>query len=208
MNTPGDGDGRAGPPALTDYDEEDTDDQQAAGDIPDPAFGTVQDWVTSYFLPVFRRSWGGEFRWCPRWWDHAEAVSRLTALWRAWETFRLEPATGIADWYREHLDHQLPILLGARGPFYQCSDDEHRQPRQGQAADPPPGWWDLLPEDDRGFDPGPALESAWPGATWEPGGAGEPSGADRDSNTKDRPTSHTQPPTADGDPDWPRGTSR
>ena len=48
--------------------------------------------MTGYFLPMFRRPLGGEFRWCPQWWAHPEAVSRLTALWRSWEAFRLEPS--------------------------------------------------------------------------------------------------------------------
>jgi hypothetical protein len=88
-------------------------------------FEVVEDWVDEYFRPMFIRPLGGEFRWCPQWWRHAEAVSRLTALWRAWEVFRLEPATGIADWLRDHLDHQLPILLGPRGPFFQCDQRSH-----------------------------------------------------------------------------------
>jgi hypothetical protein len=95
----------------------------AAPDIPEPVFDCVEDWVSGYFLPLFRRPLGGEYRWCPRWWAHLEAVSRLTALWRSWEAMRLEPATGISDWYGQHLDHHLPILLGARGPFCQCSKD-------------------------------------------------------------------------------------
>ena len=89
-------------------------------DAPEPVFGCVEDWLDGYFWPMFIRPLGGEFRWCPRWWAHPEAVTRLTALWRSWEVFRLEPATGISDWFRDHLDHHLPILLGARGPFFQC----------------------------------------------------------------------------------------
>jgi hypothetical protein len=92
-------------------------------DIPEPVFGTVEDWVDGYFRPMFRRPLGGEYRWCRRWWAHPEAVSRLTALWRSWEVFRLEPASGISDWYRDHLDHHLPILAGPRGPFFQCSPE-------------------------------------------------------------------------------------
>jgi len=92
-------------------------------EIPEPVFETVEDWVDGYFRPRFRRPLGGEFRWCPKWWAHPEAVSRLTALWRSWEACRLEPATGISDWYRDHLDHHLPILLGSRGPFFQCGPD-------------------------------------------------------------------------------------
>ena len=87
----------------------------------EPVFDCVEDWVDAYFRQMIRRPLGGEFRWCPNWWAHLEAVSRLTALWRTWEVFRLEPSSGISDWYRDHLDHHLPILLGARGPFFQCS---------------------------------------------------------------------------------------
>ncbi|MGV0111135.1 DUF4913 domain-containing protein [Arthrobacter sp. CP30] len=32
------------------------------------------------------------------------AVSRLNALWRAWETLRLDPGTGMSDWWRIHAD--------------------------------------------------------------------------------------------------------
>ena len=50
-----------------------------------PVYGSVQEWVTSHFLPMFRRPLGGEFRWCAQWWQHAEAITRLTALWHSWE---------------------------------------------------------------------------------------------------------------------------
>jgi hypothetical protein len=105
----------------------------AVGDAPEPVYTRLEDWVTDHFLPIFRRTLGGEYRWCAQWWQHDEAVSRLTALWHAWEVLRLKPATGIGTWYREHLDHQLPILMGARGPFYQCSEAAHREPREAAA---------------------------------------------------------------------------
>src|SRR5205823_343814 len=84
------------------------------------------EWVTSHFLPMFRRPLGGEYRWCPQWWPHAEAITRLTALWHTWEALRLQPGTGMATWLRDHLDHQLPVLLGRTGPFSMCSEDDHR----------------------------------------------------------------------------------
>jgi hypothetical protein len=109
---------------------------------PEPAYLAVEDWVIDYFLPMFRRTLGGEYRWCAQWWRHGEAISRLTALWHAWEVLRLQPGTGIATWYRDHLDHQLPILKGARGPFYQCTEDAHREPHEAAARPAPEEWWD------------------------------------------------------------------
>ena len=112
---------------------------------PQPVYSSVEEWVTSHFLPMFRRPLGGEYRWCAQWWRHAEAITRLTALWHTWEALRLQPGTGMATWLRDHLDHQLPVLLGRTGPFSMCSEDEHIDPRQATAEQPPPGWWDVTP---------------------------------------------------------------
>jgi hypothetical protein len=116
-------------------------------DLPEPVYLHVQDWVTEHFLPIYRRPLGGEYRWCPQWWRHAEAITRLTALWQSWEAMRLQPGTGTANWLRDHLDHQLPILLGRSGPFAQCSEDEHIAPRIAAAESAPPGWWDSADND-------------------------------------------------------------
>lgn len=110
---------------------------------PRPVYGSVEEWVTGQFLPMFRRPLGGEYRWCREWWQHAEAITRLTALWNSWEALRLEPGTGIAVWLRDHLDHQLTVLLGRAGPFAQCSEDEHIELREARADLAPPGWWDV-----------------------------------------------------------------
>jgi hypothetical protein len=105
-------------------------------------YTSAEEWVTEYFAPMFARSLGGEHRWCPRWWDHAEAISRLEALWRSWETLRLDPALGMAVWFRDHLDHQLPILLGSRGPFARCSQQRHEPPPPLPVqATPAGGYW-------------------------------------------------------------------
>jgi len=116
-----------------------TDTKLSAAALPNPVYTSLADWVTDHFLPLFRRTLGGEYRWCCQWWLHGEAVSRLTSLWHAWEVLRLRPGTGIGAWYREHLDHQLPILMGARGPFYQCSETAHREPREAGALPVPAG---------------------------------------------------------------------
>jgi len=110
---------------------------------PQPVYDSVEAWVTGQFLPMFRRPLGGEYRWCRQWWQHAEAITRLTALWHSWEALRLEPGTGMAIWLRDHLDHQLTVLLGRAGPFAQCSEDEHIQPREARTENAPPGWWEI-----------------------------------------------------------------
>jgi hypothetical protein len=151
-------------PLLPPGDDTAADDPGLTPDAPDPAGGSqppepfytaVEDWVTDYFLPVFRRALGGEYRWCGQWWRHDEAISRLTALWHAWEVLRLQPGTGIAAWYRDHLDHQLPILMGARGPFSQCTQAAHRQPREAAAIPAPGDWWDTTGDLTGAEQPGP-----------------------------------------------------
>jgi hypothetical protein len=110
---------------------------------PRPLYDSVEDWVTGLFLPIFRRPLGGEYRWCREWWQHAEAITRLTALWHSWEALRLQPGTGMASWLRDHLDHHIPALMGRSGPFAQCSEDQHIDPRQAKTAYAPPGWWEV-----------------------------------------------------------------
>jgi Domain of unknown function (DUF4913) len=128
---------------------------------PGPLYDSVQEWVNEHFLPMYRRPIGGEYRWCSQWWRHAEAITRLTALWQSWEAMRLQPGTGTANWLLTHLDHQLPVLLGRSGPFAQCSPGEHVEPRPATAEPPPPGWWDDDAED---VDD----DGAWPVALAEP----------------------------------------
>lgn len=132
------------PPAATNADAQATTeaDAQAGGEAkPAPFYSRVEDFVDGHFVPLISRPLGGEFRWCAQWWRHAEAISRLTAVWHAWEALRLQTGTGIGIWYRDHLDHQLPMLLGARGPFFQCSPEEHIEPGRLRTEPAPPGWW-------------------------------------------------------------------
>lgn len=139
-----------------------------AGDAPEPMYLELAEWVTDHFVPVFRRTLGGEYRWCAEWWRHDEAVSRLKALWHAWEVLRLQPGTGIGTWYREHLDHQLPILMGARGPFYQCSETAHREPREAAALSVPADRHDPSVSGEYG-----AMPSGAPAALEQGGGASD-----------------------------------
>jgi hypothetical protein len=151
-------------------------------DEPEPVYDTVQDWVSWHFLPMYRRPLGGEYRWCPQWWRHAEAITRLTALWQSWEAMRLQPGTGISTWLRDHLDHQLPVLLGRSGPFAQCSEYEHIDPRIAAADLAPSRWWDTGDDETDGAPPQPP-----PGHSPETGQIPRSSVTPQDSATGEQP---------------------
>lgn len=87
-----------------------------------PVHTSLAAFVTDYLQPLFTRpTLGGRWLWCPGWWEHGEAVNRLTALWHSWEALRGQGGAALGIWYRDHLDHQLPILMGADGPFRDCA---------------------------------------------------------------------------------------
>lgn len=91
----------------------------------EPVFDTLQDWVDQYYIPVFTRPIGGTIRWCDQWNEHPEATLRLEALWRSWETLRLDPNLGIAVWLTSYADHLMATLLAAHGPFARCAPQRH-----------------------------------------------------------------------------------
>ena len=90
---------------------------------PKPEFDSVYDFVEQHLVFLYeRRVRGSEDRaWCPQWWTHPEAVSRLEALWRAWEALRTDPALGMSMWWRDHADPHMSTLLDPAGPFWACS---------------------------------------------------------------------------------------
>lgn len=123
---------------------------EAAHD-PEPAppalyYGSVDEFVREIIVPVFGRNVGEEgradMRWSGRWWESAEAIMRLEALWRSWEHLRLDPATGMSVWLRDHLDHHLGVLMSPAGPFA-ASEETSRAGEPLPYTAPPP---DLFPD--------------------------------------------------------------
>ena len=102
-----------------------------------PFYGSLLEFVTEGFAPVYCRSTSPTTRWCASWWDHAEAIYRLEALWRSWELYRLEPRLGIASWLRDYLDPQLNVLISPAGPFAQCTEDRHSPGKPLRTNQPP-----------------------------------------------------------------------
>lgn len=81
-------------------------------------YGSVDEFVREHLRHVYKRKIDGRHRvWAARWWEHDEAVIRLEALWRAWEHLRLDGATGMSVWWRDHADHHMAVLMSPDGPF-------------------------------------------------------------------------------------------
>ncbi|WP_311380826.1 DUF4913 domain-containing protein [Arthrobacter sp. ISL-28] len=98
--------------------------------IPEPElfYPDLASFVQDQLAPTSSRNMNGtSTTWCPTWWRHAEAISRLEALWRAWEFLRLDPSTGMSVWWRDHADHHMGVLLSADGHFTgRSSKDGHK----------------------------------------------------------------------------------
>ncbi|MFI6043510.1 DUF4913 domain-containing protein [Nocardia sp. NPDC051321] len=86
-------------------------------------YASVVEFVENYLSLVYRRQVTdlSDTVWCPEWFQHAEAVARLDAMWRAWEHFRLNGATGLSVWFLDHADPHMAKLFDPKGPFKYCS---------------------------------------------------------------------------------------
>lgn len=100
---------------------EDADDAPAEEEQEQPPelyYGSTDEFLREYLRHVYRRRIDGSNRaWAARWWEHGEAMIRLEALWRSWEHLRLDPATGMSVWWRDHADHHMGVLMDPQGPF-------------------------------------------------------------------------------------------
>ena len=128
---------------FTPADDEPNQAASAPQGSPQPVYDNVEAWTNGYFVQVYSRVTGGQWRWCAQWWRHAEAIIRLEALWRTWETMRLDPDTGMATWLRDYLDPQLTALLSPTGPFASCSADRHTEPKPLPTLLADDGWWNV-----------------------------------------------------------------
>jgi hypothetical protein len=87
----------------------------------------VSDYLVHHFArPVQASAYDKEFTWCSSWWAHTEAVSRLNALWRAWEALRLDETLGLADWWNNYADPTMRVLFASKGPFQGCTAEAHK----------------------------------------------------------------------------------
>lgn len=92
------------------------------------AMENLQLWVNGLLLPVYGREVSSSAPWCPRWWEHIEAVAQLYGLWMAWQnlTGPHSPMSGPSSWHRDHLGPVMMSLRDPQGPFSGCKTGSHR----------------------------------------------------------------------------------
>jgi hypothetical protein len=98
------------------------------------ALGGLELWVRHLLIPVYGRELSSAEPWCPRWWEHEEAVAWLYALWMAWQSLTDARAamTDATAWHRDYLRPVMDTLRSPMGPFAGCKPGMHR------AKEPPP----------------------------------------------------------------------
>ena len=87
-------------------------------------YSNVLEFVADRFRYFVRVSGPDSGRvWCPSWFRHPEALSRLDSVWRAWEFLRFDPALGMSNWWLHHADPHVQALMDpVTGPFAHCVD--------------------------------------------------------------------------------------
>ncbi len=102
--------------------------------LSDDSMRELDDWVRSTLLPTYGREIDTSRMWCTRWFEHAEAVARLWALYLAWGNMHdpqsTDPHTGPIVWQKEYLDYTMDRLRAQDGPFGGCMSRPER-PAEG-----------------------------------------------------------------------------
>lgn len=100
--------------------------QPGEADERTPAFHDPEEFVVQYLAPHIQRRLGGSHTWCAQWWIHPEGLSRIVAMWTAFEFLRWEGALGMSTWWLHHADPHLAVLMSKdAGPFAACKPDRH-----------------------------------------------------------------------------------
>lgn len=105
----------------------DAEPQQEADEL---VYPNVLAFVEGFLAPKYARNIHRDgiskaMVWCGQWWRHREAVSRLTGLWRAWESLRKDPTTGLTVWWRDYADPTMRALFEEHGTFDGCTPRQH-----------------------------------------------------------------------------------
>ncbi|MGY4103780.1 DUF4913 domain-containing protein [Nocardia sp. R16R-3T] len=105
--------------------------EDAAEEEPELRYRTLPAFVDGFIAHTYRREVSAPgsdktIRWCPLWFKHGEAVSRLEALWRAFEEARRGDGGEMAAWWVTLCDPTMDRLFDPKGTFEYCSvEDGH-----------------------------------------------------------------------------------
>jgi Domain of unknown function (DUF4913) len=134
MTSPGPGDERDEPAENIQQDEE------RVGRPAELYYPSVAEFVADRLIHLYPRpAPESGLVWCPRWFQHPPALSRLDSIWRAWEHLRFDPAVGISNWWINYADPNMRALMDATtGPFARCAKG-HRAPEPLPIDEPPDG---------------------------------------------------------------------
>jgi Domain of unknown function (DUF4913) len=106
---------------------------------------TLVAWVENNVTTLIARkvpTTDGAPRWCPQWWDHAEAIARLEAARQAWIALSAAGGTGLVTYF-DYLDRVvLAVLTSDTGPFARCNPRTHTPDRALGHTPPPPEIYD------------------------------------------------------------------
>ncbi|GAA4108508.1 uncharacterized protein DUF4913 [Enteractinococcus coprophilus] len=100
----------------------------SAPDAPQLQYASVFEFYDGIVEPFLRDRLIGprHQRWSAQWWKSAEAMLRLNAVWRAYEALRLDAATGLSVWLKDHFDPHMRALTSEDGPFGDSRDASKR----------------------------------------------------------------------------------
>ncbi|MDR0488801.1 MAG: DUF4913 domain-containing protein [Propionibacteriaceae bacterium] len=87
------------------------------------------EWLASWYV---RKVDGRNSMWTSRWFDSAEVVIRMEAMWRAFESARLESGPAMSIWLKEHVDYHMTLILAPEGPLYAYGYNYSDQVTQGE----------------------------------------------------------------------------
>ena len=97
-------------------------DEVDAGRPAELFYANVVDFVTDRLAFLVPLNSGAGLVWCPEWYRHAQALSRLDSVWRAWENLRFDPALGMSNWWLHHADpHMRALADPVTGFFVRCA---------------------------------------------------------------------------------------
>jgi prefoldin subunit 5 len=103
--------------------------------------GILVPWVENNITTLIARkvpTTDGAPKWCPCWWDHAEAIARLEAARQAWVALSGAGGTALVTYF-DYLDRVvLAPLTSDTGPFARCGPRQHTVERPLGHTPPPP----------------------------------------------------------------------